>query len=284
MSPQPQPLSAAGAGQPSRSASCLVAKPSCGFQVLRIDGYSWTKSLPGGERITSEPFTVGGRLWCVDYYPNGVDPSHDESDSIDLYLRLVGVVDGYRKERVRAQYKFSLLDLTGTAVYERPAESGIFTSPAAVVAGVGQPQAAAPPAMTGQAYAAALARWTASKQAASSEGVGCGYPAFIRREEMERRRESLLVEDCLVVRCDVGVTEVAPMAVAAANPLAAARIFRGYVPPYGCGGYGYNGGEICALDGTREGGRGGGQEPTPTPPLDDNEFIRRCLAVKRARE
>jgi speckle-type POZ protein len=42
-----------------------------GFQVFvfRMDGYSWTKALPGGECIISEEFNVGGRFWHIDYYP-----------------------------------------------------------------------------------------------------------------------------------------------------------------------------------------------------------------------
>ncbi|KAF8670027.1 hypothetical protein HU200_051215 [Digitaria exilis] len=267
MSPPTPPLISAGAGQPSRSASCFVAKPSRGFQLLRIDGYSWTKALPGGERITSEAFTVGDRVWCVDYYPNGTDPSVDESDSISLYLRLVGVSGGKHKERVRAQYRFSLLDLAGDAAYELPAETGVFTFPAGGVA---------KPLLPGQAYGYAVdpvpVAGDAQAAAAAAE-VGCGHAACIAREELERRRgDSLLAEDCLVVRCDVGVTEVA-------NPsaVAAGRLACGYAPApwYDNGGYG-GGDDTYALD-----GRGGQKQP---PPVDDKEFIRRCLGAKRARE
>ncbi|OEL32464.1 hypothetical protein BAE44_0006517 [Dichanthelium oligosanthes] len=197
-------LSSAAAGQPSSSrfASCFVAKPARGFQVLRIDGYSWTKALPGGERITSKLFIIGGRSWRVDYYPNGADGSRDESDSIALYLRLV-VDHGITKERVRAQYRFSLLDLDGNAAYERPEETAIFTS--------ARPQPLMPESYT---YGLGLpvddtgGGGQAPATSTVAEDIGCGYAAFITREELESRRDSLLKEDCLAIRCDVGVTEI----------------------------------------------------------------------------
>ncbi|WVZ95013.1 hypothetical protein U9M48_040823 [Paspalum notatum var. saurae] len=83
------------------------------------------KTLPAGERVSSQQFTVGGRCWWIDYYPNGTDGSTKEGsagDSIALYLRLVRTEmvtgAGYslyniEMKRVRAQYRFSLLDLDG---------------------------------------------------------------------------------------------------------------------------------------------------------------------------
>ncbi|CAO2205803.1 unnamed protein product [Urochloa humidicola] len=82
-------LTAAGATPPSRSASAVVAKTARGFHVFRVDGYSVTTTLPTGERLTSQPFCVGGRCWFVDYYPNGADASGD-SNAIGVYLRLQG--------------------------------------------------------------------------------------------------------------------------------------------------------------------------------------------------
>jgi speckle-type POZ protein len=166
-----------GAGQASRSASCAVAKPTRGFHVFRIDGYSWTKALPGGERISSELFTIGGHRWYVDYYPNGTDGAKDDdSDSVSLYLRMLPAHTG-RTQR-RAEYKFSLLDLAGNAAYERPAEPGVFFTGAVVAA-----------------------------------NLGCGYAGIVTKQELERRRDSLLRDDCLAIRCDVGVTEVDTMTV-----------------------------------------------------------------------
>ncbi|CAL5010216.1 unnamed protein product [Urochloa decumbens] len=243
---------------PSRFASCFVAKPARGFQVLRIDGYSWTKGLPGGERVTSDVFAVGGRHWCVDYYPNGADASaDDESAAIALYLRLVGT-HRQIKERVRARYKFTLLDLaTGDAAYERPEETGVFT------------------------FAGHQAAY--GVQAAAGGGdVGCGYAAFITRVELE----GMIMDDRLAIRCDIGVTEVAPLPVVVAdNPSPMAKILCDCASRHKYNYLGYNsynegytdgvGGEFYGLDGSRR-----GQEP----PLDDKEYIRRCLAAKRPRE
>ncbi|TVU42832.1 hypothetical protein EJB05_09255, partial [Eragrostis curvula] len=126
---------AAGAGgvQPTRAASAVVAKPARGFQVFRIDGFSWTKALPGGKRISSEPFTVGGLVWVVDYYPNGTDASKLDSDYVSLYLRLVDGGDSYMADadhggRVRAQFKFGLLDVAGTAA-QTVSGAGLSASP-----------------------------------------------------------------------------------------------------------------------------------------------------------
>ncbi|CAL4996815.1 unnamed protein product [Urochloa decumbens] len=244
---------------PSRSASCFVAKPARGFQLLRIDGYSCTKDLPSGERVTSKAFTVGGRRWCVDYYPNGADASADESGAIALYLRLVGsaasgggIYDYYPqiKARVRASYKFSLLDLaTGDAAYERPEETDVFK-----VAG--------------------------SEAAAAGHDAGCGYAAFITRQELE----GMIREDRLAIRCDVGVTEVAPLppAVVADNTSPAARILGGLAPRHRYNTHDYMLGDELyygGLDGWRE-GIGRNQEQL----LDDKEYIRRCLAGERPRE
>jgi len=237
MSSVPPLLSAPGAGKPSRSASAVVAKATRGFQVFRIDGYSWTKALPGGERITSEQFNVGGRFWHIDYYPNGTDgSSSDSAGSIALYLRLQNT---YKVERVRAQYKFSLLDLAGNESYELPAETGIFRS-------------------TGHN----------NRGEVSPEDPGCGYAGFITMEDLEKRRDSLLKEDCLAIRCDVGVTEVTTMAVGPKNGRPEST--RNY------GGYVYADGAESP-DEEDDGGSHKGKRGEP----DDKEYIRRCLSAQR---
>ncbi|KAG2581651.1 BTB/POZ and MATH domain-containing protein 3-like [Panicum virgatum] len=178
-----QPLLSATVRQLSRSAYGVVAAPARGFQVFRIDGYSWTKMLPAGEGISSGQFHVGGRGWRIVYYPNGRDPAAGDSDSnsISLYLRLADV---FQKQRVRAQYKFSLLDPSGNAAYELPAATSAFAS-----AGRGHH---GHPSFDKAGDAAA------------------GLPDFVTKEELERRRETLLRDDCLAIRCDVGVLTVAP--------------------------------------------------------------------------
>ncbi|CAL5008361.1 unnamed protein product [Urochloa decumbens] len=262
-------LTAAGAAPPVRSASAVVAKAARGFHVFRVDGYSVTTTLPAGERLTSQPFYVGGRCWYVDYYPNGgIDDSADSTDSnaIAVYLRLQGT---HIKERVRAEYKFGLLDSTGTAAYELPAEMGIFSSPGRAGAGYG-----------------------GGNESAAGD-PGCGYASFFTKEDLGRRREILLKEDSLAIRCDVAVAEVGPLAVAPPVQMHDARMGRGrgMVGRWGGrgrGGYGYDnycGGDYDYEspdeydDGSHEGGGKRGQQPP-----DDKEFIRRCLAAQRRKD
>ncbi|CAN6305184.1 unnamed protein product [Urochloa humidicola] len=79
------PAGSAG-GEPSRSASAIIADTAIGYHVLRIDAYSLTKCTPTGEYLKSCPFTIGGHRWRLRYYPNGV--SSDSADCISMYLSL----------------------------------------------------------------------------------------------------------------------------------------------------------------------------------------------------
>ncbi|KAK1692684.1 hypothetical protein QYE76_009381 [Lolium multiflorum] len=74
------------AGEPSMSASTIVADTARGYHILKIDGYSSTKVNPNGEAIKSGQFTVGGHRWRITYYPNGRTP--DSADYVSLYLEL----------------------------------------------------------------------------------------------------------------------------------------------------------------------------------------------------
>jgi speckle-type POZ protein len=177
-----------------------------GFQVFRIDGYSWTKALPGGECIISEEFNVGGHFSHIDYYPNGTDGS--SNDSARLH-RPVPPPPEHVQERARAgavvQYKFSLLDLAGNEAYELPAETGIFRSTGHYRGGEESP-----------------------------EDPGCGHAGFITKEDLEKRRDSLLKKDCLAIRCDAGVTEVTTMPVGTKNRRPASTRNYGGGYGYGC--------------------------------------------------
>nr|TKV92735.1 hypothetical protein SEVIR_9G179600v2 [Setaria viridis] len=103
--------STAGGGEPSRSASAIVADTASGYLVLKIDGYSRTTGTPTGEFLKSLPFTVGGHRWCIRYYPNGNDP--ETKDYISLYLHLHRSVT----EEVKAQFEFRFVgDVTEQAL------------------------------------------------------------------------------------------------------------------------------------------------------------------------
>ncbi|CAL5010225.1 unnamed protein product [Urochloa decumbens] len=248
-------LAAAGAAQPSRSSSAVVAKPARGFHVFRIDGYSLTTTLPAGERVTSEPFYIGGRRWLIDYYPNGTDASvATDSDAIAVYLRLQG---SHVKQRVRAEYKFGLLDPAGTAAYELPAETGIFSS-------------------LGGGY-------DSDDEATGSGNPGCGYASFITKEDLGRRRESLLKEDSLAIRCDIAVAQLET--IAATRKLWPPPPVRRSLSPRvrRRGGY-----DSCGSESPDEYDDGrshddGGRRRQRAPP-DDKEYIRRCLTAQRRRK
>ncbi|KAG2538038.1 BTB/POZ and MATH domain-containing protein 1-like [Panicum virgatum] len=92
-------------GLPSVSASAIVAGTASGYHVLRVQGYSLTKSaLPNGKHILSRPFRVAGRTWAIRYYPNG---DHlDTADYISLYL----VLNNPAADAVVARFEFSFAD------------------------------------------------------------------------------------------------------------------------------------------------------------------------------
>ncbi|CAL5008366.1 unnamed protein product [Urochloa decumbens] len=224
-----QSLLSAAVRQLSRSAHGVVVSPVRGFQVFRIDGYSWSKTLAAGDRITSGYFAVGGRSWCVDYYPNGTDTAKD-SDAISLYLRLAGT---YEKQRVRAEYKFSLLDAAGNAAYELPATTSICTCAAV----------------------------NHHRDSLAELDVGVGLAEFVTKQELERRQETLLRDDCLAIRCDVGVTELGVLAVAPKESHHNSNR--------------HDDGDDSDWEGAES------RERRRRQPLDDREYIRRSLSKNR---
>ncbi|RLN43000.1 hypothetical protein C2845_PM01G36240 [Panicum miliaceum] len=100
-------VSRAGGGEPSRSASVILADTASGYHILRIDAYSRTKSTPTGEYLKSLPFTVGGHRWYLRYYPNGIKQEAKDYISFFLYL------DESVPKAVMAQIKFSLIGYVG---------------------------------------------------------------------------------------------------------------------------------------------------------------------------
>ncbi|KAK1684476.1 hypothetical protein QYE76_045324 [Lolium multiflorum] len=99
------------------SASAIVAKAASGSHVLKIDGYSRTTGFGAGNFITSRSFKVGGRRWCLRYYPDGCDCNCNGWISILLCL------DPSETGKVRALYKMSLLDQQGYPVASGSRES-----------------------------------------------------------------------------------------------------------------------------------------------------------------
>jgi speckle-type POZ protein len=104
------PSAAATSGEPSRSASSIIADTRWGYHILKIDGYSLTKVTPTGEYLKSHPFTLGGHRWFIRYYPNG--KTSDVKDHISIYLHLDETV----AKAVKLRCQFSL----GDKVHEPP--------------------------------------------------------------------------------------------------------------------------------------------------------------------
>uniref|UniRef100_R7W5C3 Uncharacterized protein n=1 Tax=Aegilops tauschii TaxID=37682 RepID=R7W5C3_AEGTA len=174
-------MSGAGPGRLSRSASRIVVKPADGFHLLRIDGYSQTKKILPGQKLSSQEFHRP--QLAIDYYPNG---RTDESNSgaISVCLQLTHATQSPQQ----ARYKFSLLDRDGVPAYELAAQTGSFTG----------------------VFPDVHAHYNPAIGDGDGEesGPGCGHDEFIAKEELERRRGDLIRDDCIMIRCDVGVTQI----------------------------------------------------------------------------
>ncbi|CAN6318459.1 unnamed protein product [Urochloa humidicola] len=95
------------AGDPSRSASSIIASTTTGYHILKIDGYSLTMGTLTGDYLKSHPFTLGGHQWVIHYYPNG--ETSEVKDYISIFLRLDETV----AKTVKAGYQFRLADKVG---------------------------------------------------------------------------------------------------------------------------------------------------------------------------
>jgi speckle-type POZ protein len=97
-------MSPATAVEPLRSASSIIADTTKGYHVLKIDGYSFTKNTPNGQSLRSHPFTLGGHLSSIRYYPNG--DGSETKDYISLFLNL----DPSATKAVKAWFQFRFVD------------------------------------------------------------------------------------------------------------------------------------------------------------------------------
>ncbi|KAF2911765.1 hypothetical protein DAI22_11g204050 [Oryza sativa Japonica Group] len=94
------------------SASAIVSRPATGSHILRIDGYTNTKSiLATGESATSRRFAVGGHSFVMRYYPNGLDDGC--ADSISLFVDVAGG-GGCGRSGIAGHARFSVLDHAGS--------------------------------------------------------------------------------------------------------------------------------------------------------------------------
>ncbi|XBH65356.1 hypothetical protein VPH35_118969 [Triticum aestivum] len=93
-------MASSGAGGKS-SRSAIVANTASGHHLLTIHGYSCT-NVPTGQKISSQPFQLGGHRWRIDYYPNGITSA--VADYVSLSLILAEDV----KAAVKAKHSFCL--------------------------------------------------------------------------------------------------------------------------------------------------------------------------------
>ncbi|XP_062201518.1 BTB/POZ and MATH domain-containing protein 2-like [Phragmites australis] len=92
------------------SASAIVGGIVTGRHLLHIEGYSHTKELSIRGYIESRSFRIGGRTWCIWYYPNGIDTQG--VGYISIYIILKDDIP----EHVYAETTFNLLDQAGEPV------------------------------------------------------------------------------------------------------------------------------------------------------------------------
>ncbi|PAN43416.1 hypothetical protein PAHAL_8G234400 [Panicum hallii] len=160
-------LACAGGGDGGGGGSASTTVTATGWHVLKVEDYSQLKGIGVARRIKSNPFVVGGRSWCVTFFPDG--SSEETVDWVCIGLRLE------RRRRHHddddgiavARAKYSFLDQVGEPV------------PSSTVGGT-------------------------SVRVFSRPGQSWVHPEFIRREDME---SSHVRDDKFCIRCDVTVIE-----------------------------------------------------------------------------
>ncbi|KAK4491295.1 hypothetical protein RD792_002031 [Penstemon davidsonii] len=146
-----------------------------GSQILEIQGYSLTKGMGVGKYISSDPFSVGGHLWEIQFYPDG--KKNDESGDIyvSLYITLVSKCE----KDVRGWFEYVLLDENGNKWYRTRNCFKMMEKDK---------------------------RWMAGPYTLLPGGNGTiGYTDFYKRTELEASQ--LIKDDRLTILCSVGVVK-----------------------------------------------------------------------------
>uniref|UniRef100_A0ACD5TWX5 Uncharacterized protein n=1 Tax=Avena sativa TaxID=4498 RepID=A0ACD5TWX5_AVESA len=151
------------------STSKIVSATERGHHLLKIEGYSSTKSAVLTEKgLKSHPFTVGGHRWSIYYYPNGIDVS------CWRYVSLHLVLEERVARPVTARVQFSFASAREEPRHLVPCfPKKMKTAPIKSMEGI---------LMT-------------------YEMLGCDK--FIKRADLEKSRH--LVDDSFTVRCDIVV-------------------------------------------------------------------------------
>ncbi|KAL3812708.1 hypothetical protein ACJIZ3_013976 [Penstemon smallii] len=146
-----------------------------GSQILEIQGYSLTKGMGVGKYISSDPFSVGGHLWEIQFYPDG--KVKDESG--DIYVSLfIKLVSKFVKD-IRVWYEYVLLDESGNKWYISTNRFKMLEKDK---------------------------RWMVGPYTLLPGGNRTiGYDDFYKRTELEASQ--LIKDDCLTILCSVGVVK-----------------------------------------------------------------------------
>jgi len=104
-------MSRPSSAAPSSSASTIIASATSGYHVLKIEGYSFTKSVPNGKHIQSRTFRVAGHSWFIKYFPNG--DRKEAADYVSFYLVLMDRVT----DALMVHLSFSFIDQVD---YQKP--------------------------------------------------------------------------------------------------------------------------------------------------------------------
>ncbi|XP_048636060.1 BTB/POZ and MATH domain-containing protein 2-like isoform X2 [Brassica napus] len=134
---------------------------------FKISGYSLGKGMGIGKYVASDTFTVGGFSWAIYFYPDGKSPE-DNSLYVSLFIALAS-----EGADVRALFELTLVDQSGNERHKvhshfgRTLESGPYTL--------------------------------------KYRGSMWGYKRFFKRTLLEE--SDYLKDDCLLVRCCVGVVK-----------------------------------------------------------------------------
>nr|CAB3482484.1 unnamed protein product [Digitaria exilis] len=159
-----------------RTTSRCSPQTARGTHAFEVAGYSLHRGLGSGHFIRSAAFDVGGYRWCIRFYPDGYVNDDDVEDSSDndmvaVFLELLSV-----DAVVRAHYDFRLLDhATGSS-------SSVVSSAVPMV-------------------------FDTLHDGREENAYAWGTDEFMERSELEA--SSYLLDDRLVVECDVTVIEEA---------------------------------------------------------------------------
>ncbi|KAK4487979.1 hypothetical protein RD792_003718 [Penstemon davidsonii] len=155
----------------SSTSKTVIIKGSHNF---KIQGFSFTKGMGVDKYLSSDTFSVGGHLWEIQFYPDGV--KNDESG--EIYVSLYIAMVSKSEEDVRVWFEHFLLDESGDKWFKT--RIGFWRVPKD-----GQ-------RMTGP-----------HPQTVKAGNATIGYSDYCKRTELEA--SPFIKDDCLTIQCTVGV-------------------------------------------------------------------------------